>query len=219
MTDLPPTDEPAVPAAAPEEEHIPVFDFNEDRKFDLYMAQRDNHAKGARDAYQRVDQIIIGVSAGAIVLSISFLKDIGHAPDTLKFLLASWGFLLGAGFCALLSLWTSAEQDRASIVQLDGEMATGKREDAKCKRFRRATMILNGFSFSFMIFGVLLMITFAYQNVVHFGGPAWPAAKQAAPAASPVPAIPASSSGTATPATLSQTLASPKPPEPAPKAR
>src|SRR4051794_30716602 len=107
----PPAVAPPNAPSSPVLEIHPVFEFTGERRFALYMAERENLAKGAREAYQRFEQIIVGVSAGAIVLSISFLKDIGHARDTLAWLLGSWGSFLGASFCALLSLWTSAERD------------------------------------------------------------------------------------------------------------
>jgi hypothetical protein len=152
----------------------PVFEFTDERRFALYMAERENLAKGAREAYQRFEQIIVGVSAGAIVLSISFLKDIGRAPETLGWLLGSWGCFLVASFCALLSLWTSAERDRDAVKQLDCQVETGSCDEAKLRRFTLATVTLNTGAFILMIAGVLLIIIFATKNVLRYGGKDWP---------------------------------------------
>lgn len=170
-----------VAGVEPTPDPSPVFEFDDARKFTLYMAQRENHAKGAREAYQRFDQIIVGVSAGSIVLSITFLKDIGHAPDTLGWLLGSWGCFLVASFCALLSLWTSAEQDRESIAQLD-KRVEGTREDrTKCERLGTLTKCLNASAFFLMIAGVILLIVFATMNVLEFGGKDWRSKKETVP--------------------------------------
>lgn len=164
----------------------PVFEFTDERRFALYMAERENLAKGAREAYQRFEQIIVGVSAGAIVLSISFLKDIGHAPETLGWLLASWGCFLVASFCALLSLWTSAERDRDAIKQLDCQVETGSCDEAKLRRFTLATVSLNSGAFILMIAGVFLMIVFATKNVLRYGGKDWPKDETTAQPSPPV---------------------------------
>ena len=55
----------------------------DDRWYQLYLQQRQTFTDGARESYQRFDQIIVAVSGGSIVLSIGFSKDIGHATQSL----------------------------------------------------------------------------------------------------------------------------------------
>jgi hypothetical protein len=114
--------------------------FDEPRKFELYMEQRKGYTQGARDAYQRFDQTIVALSGGSIVLSITFMKDIGHIPQSLSWLFASWGFFLVASLCALISLLTSGEADRERRAQLDCLVETGDCDESKAERLGRITI-------------------------------------------------------------------------------
>jgi len=151
----------------------PPFEFTEDRRFELYMQQRQVHKDGAREAYQRFDQTIVALSGGSIVLSITFLKDIGHVPDSLPWLMWSWGFFLLASLSAFLSLLTSAETDRESVTQLDCQVETGACDNTKCERWSTATKTLNVSALVCCIVGVGFMIKFATTNILAVGETAW----------------------------------------------
>jgi hypothetical protein len=134
------------------------------------MQQRQGYAAGARDAYQRFDQTIIALSAGSIVLSISFMKDIGHLPDSLPWLFGSWTCFLIASLSAFLSLLTSGEADRERIKQIDCLVGTGTCDEAVAERLGRTTSRLNYTALSFCIIGVILIIVFATYNLLNVGG-------------------------------------------------
>lgn len=203
---------PKPSASAPESDVNPVFEFTDERRFQLYMAERENLAKAAREGYQRVDQLIVGVSAGSIVLSINFLKDIGRTPDTLVWLLSSWGCFLVASFCALLSLWSSAERDRDSIVQLDCQVETGTCDETKKQRLSKLTKRLNVAAFFLSTFGVIFLIVFATKNLLHKGDAKWrPKENPAVVAPKSLPAEQKSLRGPAPSGTRSAVDTAPKP--------
>src|SRR5437899_11310201 len=64
----------------PEEEAQLLFEFTDERKFQLYAERRKGYSEAAREAYARFHQTIIGLSAGAVILSVTFSKDIGRVP-------------------------------------------------------------------------------------------------------------------------------------------
>jgi hypothetical protein len=163
---------PELPAE--DQELTTPFESTEDRRFALYMHERENYTKGARDAYQRFDQTIVGLSAGSIVLSINFMKDIGHAPESLPWLFGSWACFLVASFCAFISLLTSGEADRERRTQLDCLVETGDCNEEKANRLGQITSRLNYSALSFCIVGVILIIAFASYNLLYAGGNQWP---------------------------------------------
>lgn len=154
------------------DESLP-FPSTPERKFELYMQQRQGYTTGARDAYQRFDQTIVALSGGSIVLSISFMKDIGHVPESLLWLFASWGSFLIASLSAFISLLTSGESDREWRTQLDCSVWDGTCDESRAEKYGRWTSRLNYSALSFCILGVILIIMFATYNLLHNRGKSW----------------------------------------------
>jgi len=164
----PSTDFPAAsaePKASPSGERL-LFEFNDERRFQLYIERRKSYSDGARNAYQRFDQTIVGLSAGSIVLSISFLKDVGHSPESIPWLFASWAFFLLASLAAFISILTSAASDREQIVQLDCLATTSKCDETRARRLGKVTGYLNDVALGLCSFGVVSMIVFVTANVL-----------------------------------------------------
>ena len=128
------------------------------------MQRRNGYSSGARDSYQRYDQTIATVSAGAIVLSITFLKDIGYTALSIPFLYASWLTFLIAGGASLISLRTSADCDIENLFQLEQLCATGEANSVRAKRLGALTVTLNRVSLTTFVLGILLMMIFAFTN-------------------------------------------------------
>lgn len=210
MTDTPvaepqPELKPTAPAA--DEVPTPVLEFTPDRKFELYLQQRKDYSDGARDAYQRFDQTIVALSGGSIVLSITFLKDIGHTPESLPWLFRSWSCFLFASLCAFISLLTSGEFHRKQMQELDCLMTTGQ-----CKEPRVLSWItarLNFVALFFCILGVGLLIVFSRLNLAE-GSTTWQKAANQAPAANPAPVTASSVQGNQA-TSLSAPVSSPAP--------
>lgn len=159
------------PMADPE--RAGVFEFTDDRKFQLYMQQRKGYQDGARDAYQRFDQTVVALSGGTIVLSITFLKDIGHVAWSIPWLVGSWAAFLGASYCAFVSLRTSGESDRERMTQLDCQVESGVCDESRAERLGAETERLNKWALRLCIAGVVVIMAFALQNFVVMGGGLW----------------------------------------------
>jgi len=151
-------------AEANESPDKPFFEWTNELRFQWYMERRNGYSAGARDSYQRYDQTIATVSAGAIVLSITFLKDVGFVAPSIPFLYASWFAFLLAGGASLISLRTSADCDIENLSQLERLRNTGNYDGTKAQRVGAATVRLNNFSLGAFVFGILLMMIFAFMN-------------------------------------------------------
>jgi hypothetical protein len=177
-----PADESQLSSAAPRESA--AIEFTDDRRFQLYLQQRKGFGAGARDAYQRFDQTIAALSGGSIVVSITFFKDIGHSPESLPWLFGSWICFLVASLCAFISILTSGEAHLNEIQQLDCLVLSGTCDESKAESLRKTTRRLNYFALTFCIVGVVLIIVFATQNLLHMGGDPWTDAKRTTPPSS-----------------------------------
>jgi hypothetical protein len=178
MTEGPAPPPPITSPPAEDAEATGIFEFTDDRKFELYMQQRKGYQDGARDAYQRFDQTVVALSGGTIVLSITFLKDIGHVPWSIPWLIASWAAFLVASYSAFVSLRTSGESDRERLKQLDCSVENGVCDETEAKRLSAKTVKLNERSLRFCIAGVILILIFALQNFVVMGGGLWQKAEK-----------------------------------------
>jgi len=189
---LRPADTDTLSTAAPstDEAKTPLYEATDEHRFQWYMERRKGYSAGARESYQRYDQTIAAVSAGAIVLSITFLKDIGHSPQSLPWLLLSWGAFLSAGGAGLMSLRTSADCDMQHLNALealkDGNDCSG--DEDKAGSLGKLTVLLNNVSLVSFLLGILLMMVFACVNVSNFGGEDCPPAKAAPAKAAPAKA-------------------------------
>jgi len=161
------------PDPTPEEEDTSLFEFTEARRYDLYVERRKRYSDAAREAYHRLHQAIIGVSAGSVVLSITFLKDVAKEPVSLGWLVAAWGFVLVGSLIAFFALIASAEGDRERIVQIDCLARTSQCDESRADRLGVWTGRFNYASVSLCIIGVMCMIVFATANVLHLGDSTW----------------------------------------------
>jgi hypothetical protein len=154
-----------------------LFEWTEDRKFEWYLTRRSGYSSGARDSYSRYDQTIASVSAGAIVLSITFLKDIGYTSQSIPWLYGSWISFLAAGGLSLYSLRTSADSDIERLAELE-RLVRGKKPEipekdgkTRAEKLGESTVLLNRASLGFCLLGITLAMMFAFLNYPLFGSP------------------------------------------------
>lgn len=65
---------------------------------DEYFRLRDDYVAGGRRARQKLDEMVISGSAGALALSMTFIEMIAPypRPGTKAFLLVAWALLIGS---------------------------------------------------------------------------------------------------------------------------
>lgn len=93
----------------------------EERQYDWYYNERRYLEEGRRGAEQRVDGMVAAGAGGALLLSITFLRQLVRSPDPtlIPLLLWSWLVLLAALVCSLASLLTSAKAYSTYVAALD----------------------------------------------------------------------------------------------------
>lgn len=175
---------PEAQPTTPAKQKKPLYEATDDLKFQWYMERRKGYSSGARESYQRYDQTIATVSAGAIVFSITFLKDIGHTSQSLPWLFASWFAFLVAGGVGLMSLRTSADGDMERLAGLEALKGGDDHTEyeKRGQRLGQLTVLLNTVSLWSFLFGIFLMMIFAYVNVSNLRGSGCPPTETAAPA-------------------------------------
>jgi hypothetical protein len=176
--ETPTSPSPAASAAPPpssanpaEEARKKLYEDKDEFRFQWYMERRKGYSSGARESYSRYDQTIAAVSASAIVLSINFVKDIGHEQTSIPWLLGSWMLLLVAGGTSLISLRTSADCDLANMTALEclRQGRDYKKLEESAQRLGKRTELLNSIAIRTMLGGIFLMMVFAVWNVMTLG--------------------------------------------------
>ena len=180
----------------------PYIDWTDERKFQWFLNRRTGYSTGARESYSRYDQTIAGFSAGTIVLSITFLKEIGYTAWSIPFLYLAWIAFLVAVWYGLLSLRTSGDHDLEQITQLENLCMHGKRDMTRTQGLGVEITKYNKIAVRSFMAGIVLAVIFAFVNFPLLGGKKWQAEKEAQKAA---------------PQRVEVVLIAPAPREPAPK--
>lgn len=161
----------------------PYIDWTDERKFQWFLNRRTGYSTGARESYSRYDQTIAGFSAGTIVLSITFLKEIGYTAWSIPFLYLAWVAFLIAVWYGLLSLRTSGEHDLEQISQLENLCMDRKRDMRRTQELGRDITKYNKIAVRSFMAGIVLAVVFAFVNFPLLGGKKWQAEKEAQRAA------------------------------------
>jgi hypothetical protein len=178
--------------APPADDGELLFEFTEERRFQLYAERRKGYSEAARDAYTRFHQTLIGLSAGGVILSITFAKEIGRAPESIPWLVWGWFGILAGGAATFAALITSGEADRERIRQIDCLATTSKCDETRANRLGTITVVLNWIATFLCLLGIALLVKFATINISKPGGDHWRQEKavpanQAAPSSTAAP--------------------------------
>ncbi|TDH18169.1 hypothetical protein EXU57_24270 [Segetibacter sp. 3557_3] len=148
-------------------------------KKQIYVSRLEAHCDDCKEAskyaIQRFDILIITLSSGALMFSISFLKDVGKLPPHHNFwdLKIAWALFGSAIISNLFSQVTSYYANKLemkitkSIIRKETGKAAVPNEAAleqKKDQLNATTIILNGLSFFFFIVGVALLIVFMFTH-------------------------------------------------------
>jgi hypothetical protein len=151
----------ATPAAVPDQP-VPSAPM----PYDQFITERRAIVDARQRAQQRIDQIIAGGAAGALVLSISFLDNIAPTPpiSTRPVLVAAWCALLGALTCNFLGHYASQRAFDRFLEEFD-EAFVNRVPCASQTRTGAVPRILDAVSSCLFIGGVALLAWFAYLNL------------------------------------------------------
>ena len=132
-----------------------------------YFEERKLLLAARQRGYQRADQMIVGGATGALVLSITFLRNLGSAAGLLasEWLIFAWFLLLVALLLNLLSNYTSAKSFDVEILRLEAWLHEGKlpaNQPANQWAVRtRWCGLITGLLF---VVGIAALAFFAYKN-------------------------------------------------------
>jgi hypothetical protein len=154
MTTLPKSDKETV---QPGREEDPLRVFRQSLEQTYYQASRD------------YDKAVLTLSAGALGISIAFVRDLAPSPHpaTKVWLGSAWVFLGVSLLSTLISLLTSQYALRRSITQVDAmirkdETATRERPGG---RLGAVTRTLNICSALALVVGIFFLAKFALANI------------------------------------------------------
>ena len=119
---------------------------------------------GARQrGYQRADQMIVGGATGALVLSITFLRNLGSAAGLLAsgWLVFAWSLLLVTLLLNLLSNYTSAKSFDVEILRLEAWLHEENLPANQWAALTRWFGLITGLLF---VVGIAALAFFAYKN-------------------------------------------------------
>jgi len=134
-------------------------------KYDYYSKHRDYLVQGRDESFDNVDKAIFQWAAGAIVLSITFIKYIGLPVGFLSYLTlcGSWMAFTTTIFSYLLALLGQRKTYCVEIEKLDYEyeqqIDSGDKYDPD--NYRNYTEFLNSIMVICFIFGCLLLLCYA----------------------------------------------------------
>jgi hypothetical protein len=116
----------------------------------------------------QLTNILIAGSVGAILASITFIKDLEPkpAPSTLWLIRLSWLLLFVACCSGIGSLGSSRIAGKSSrgLLFIKESNASDLELEAKCKRWNRVTRSLHVLGFVALAIGTLLLLLFANSN-------------------------------------------------------
>jgi hypothetical protein len=142
---------------------------NNNEEYQIYLEERTQLITAERDTAKQFDKAILTLSAGALALSITFIKQIASQPkqNSIYWLIAAWSFFCLSLLSTLISFLTSQAACRNQREILDGDIA--KKDDSELVHKNKAsswTNTLNYFSIITFILGVVSLIIFSAINLL-----------------------------------------------------
>jgi len=157
----PESTEPALYKEPPAQSQASVQKYHE-----AFYSQREKALDSLADAYKSYDQALITLSAGALGVSVSFVKDFvpKPLPYTSTFLCLSWvGF--GLSLVLILASFRSSQEaiDRNIELQDESFRRHGQPVDGENPALER-TKFYNKWSFRAFMAGVAFLVLFSILN-------------------------------------------------------
>ena len=138
---------------------------------EAYNAERSVLIDAEREAARGFDKAMITLSAGALALSITFVKNIAPNPANEWLLFVAWAGFTSSLFFILASFLCSQAGMRRQreIIDADFNRDCKAREQKNC--WQKAVIGLNTLSMISFVVGVILLALFAGSNLPGKGNP------------------------------------------------
>ena len=128
-----------------------------------YLEERKLLLAARQRGYQRGDQMIVGGATGALVLSITFLRNLGSEAGLLAsgWLIFAWILLLVTLLLNLLSNYTSAKSFDVEIKRLEAWL---HEEELPANQWEASTLWCGWSAGLLFVGGIVALAIFAYKN-------------------------------------------------------
>ena len=135
-----------------------------DEDFQTYITERKSLVEAELEQSRLFDKAILTLAAGALGLSITFIRQIAPTPDpnTIWMLIVAWVAFSSSVLVTLTSFLTSQFACRRQRDILDAQQSD--RTAGSCNGFGIATVILNVLSAILFVIGVGFMVVFSISN-------------------------------------------------------
>jgi hypothetical protein len=135
-----------------------------------YLDERRSLVEAELRVSDRYDASLLTLSAGALGLSIAFLRQIAPAalPGTLVLIALSWCFFGAAVVTTLASLLVSQSAHRRQRDITDA-LYRGEAHEGQRNTWSTTTSCLNVFALAFFLAGAVLLAWFALRNAGFVG--------------------------------------------------
>lgn len=135
----------------------------------IYLDHRKSLIALGNDQLKEYDKAILTLSAGALALSITFVKEIAGGRATavaLPYIVSSWAFFTVAIILNVISYYLSWKDTTVEVRRIDECMIDGKAYLYKRNHYSTVTSGLNVLAFISFICGIISVGIFSYSNLI-----------------------------------------------------
>lgn len=135
-----------------------------------YLDERNLLIKGETESAQGFDKTLITLSAGALGLTVPFIRYLAPQQKRLDFLFLAWTGFLVSLFCVLLSYFFAQLAYRRALKNLDvlyypKNAGSSTTQEDQRNRWTPVIYILSVASIASLVFGVFFFLRFALKNL------------------------------------------------------
>ncbi|MER8430864.1 hypothetical protein [Mesorhizobium caraganae] len=117
------------------------------------------------DQLTTLDKSLLGISSGALAISITFMDKIGGGAGVSTFLLMSWLCFGSAISANIVSYFTGGEDAQREIKKIDNCIITATVYESGGNPFRGLTQALNIIALVLFLLGVCFLTLHAYTSM------------------------------------------------------
>jgi len=133
--------------------------------YEVYRRERDLLIDAEREAARSFDKTMITLSAGALVLSFGFVRDMQVSPSGKGLLFCAWCALTFSLLSVLVSFLLSQKAMRRQRDILDECLESATSSVPRVTRWAKVIAVLNWLALISLIVGVVLFACFAACNL------------------------------------------------------
>lgn len=135
--------------------------YSGDLPYDVYVDERKLLIDAEREGARSFDKYILTLAAGALGLSLTFIRIIAPTASqkTVWYLFWAWGLFCLSILSTLVSFLTSQRACRIAVKILEGKK--------KNNHMAKVTLFLNIVSIIFFVGGTILLLIFSSKNLLN----------------------------------------------------